>query len=82
MPRSAVDERRGRAMLIVSKTVASNGGAHIFDPLTFFCDDDFCYPKHGQTVMFSDPQHLTAGGSPLLEPDLDNDLRWLLRGTL
>ena len=28
--------------------------------------------------MFSDPQHLTAAGSPLLEPEIDRDLRWLL----
>ena len=78
MPRAAVDARRGRAMHVVASAVASNGGAHMFDPLYFFCDDDFCYPTHGQTVMFSDPQHLTARGSPLLEPELDDDLRWLL----
>jgi hypothetical protein len=30
--------------------------------------------------MFSDPQHLTAAGAPLLEPELVGDLRWLLRG--
>ena len=78
MPRAAVDARRGRAMHVVANTVASNGGAHMFDPLRFFCDDDLCYPTHGRTVMFSDPQHLTAAGSPLLEPDLVDDLRWLL----
>lgn len=80
MPRAAVDERRGRAMHVVSNTVASDGGAHMFDPLRFFCDEDFCYPTHGRTVMFSDPQHLTAAGSPLLEPEFDHDLRWLLDG--
>jgi peptidoglycan/LPS O-acetylase OafA/YrhL len=78
MTRAAVDQRRGRAMHVVSNTVASNGGAHMFDPLRFFCDETFCYPTHGQTVMFSDPQHLTAAGSPLLEPELDLALRWLL----
>lgn len=78
MTRAAVDERRGRAMHVVSNTVASNG-AHMFDPLRFLCDQDFCYPMHGQTVMFSDPQHLTAAGSPLLEPEIDGDLRWLLQ---
>lgn len=78
MTRAAVDQRRGRAMHVVSNTVASNEGAHMFDPLRFFCDATFCYPTHGQTVMFSDPQHLTAAGSPLLEPELDHDLRWLL----
>jgi peptidoglycan/LPS O-acetylase OafA/YrhL len=78
MPRAAVDARRGRAMTVVALTVASNGGAHMFDPLRFLCDEAFCYPTHGQTVMFSDPQHLTAAGSPLLEPEIDNDLRWLL----
>jgi peptidoglycan/LPS O-acetylase OafA/YrhL len=79
MPRAAVDERRERAMHVVSNIVASNGDAHMFDPLRFFCDEDFCYPTHGRTVMFSDPQHLTAAGSPLLEPELDGDLRWLLQ---
>ena len=78
MPRAAVEARRGPAMHVVVDTVASNGGAHIFDPLRFFCDDEFCYPTHGRTVMFSDPQHLTAAGSPLLEADLLDDLRWLL----
>lgn len=78
MTRAAVDQRRGRAMHVVSNTVASDGGAHMFDPLRFFCDETFCYPTHGQTVMFSDPQHLTARGAPLLEPELDQDLRWLL----
>jgi peptidoglycan/LPS O-acetylase OafA/YrhL len=77
MPRTAVDERRGRSMLVVMNTVALNG-AHMFDPLHFFCDDVYCYPTHGQTVMFSDPQHLTAAGSPLLEPEVAGDLRWLL----
>lgn len=81
MTRAAVDERRGRAMHVVSNTVASNG-AHMFDPLPFLCDQDFCYPMHGQTVMFSDPQHLTAAGSPLLEPEIDGDLRWLLQGEI
>jgi peptidoglycan/LPS O-acetylase OafA/YrhL len=81
MTRAAVDERRGPAMHVVSNTVASNG-AHMFDPLRFFCDEDFCYPTHGQTVMFSDPQHLTAAGSPLLEPELDGDLRWLLQSKI
>ena len=52
----------------------------MFDPLRFFCDDTFCYPTHGKTVMFSDPQHLTSAGSPLLEPALVGDLRWLLQG--
>jgi peptidoglycan/LPS O-acetylase OafA/YrhL len=79
MPRAAVDERRGMAMQVVSSTVSTNGGAHMFDPLHFFCDEQFCYPTHGETVMFSDPQHLTAAGSPLLEPELVGDLRWLLR---
>jgi hypothetical protein len=79
MPRAAVDARRGRAMHVVSETVASNGGAHMYDPLRFFCDEDYCYPTHGQTVMFSDPQHLTAAGAPLLEPELDRDLRWMLQ---
>lgn len=79
MPRTAVEARRGPAMHIVASTVASNGGrAHMFDPLRFFCDDQLCYPVHGHTVMFSDPQHLTATGSPLLEPELSGDLRWLL----
>jgi peptidoglycan/LPS O-acetylase OafA/YrhL len=78
MTRAAVDARRGRSMLVVTSTVASNG-AHMFDPLHFFCDDAYCYPIHGHTVMFSDPQHLTAAGSPLLEPELAGDLRWLLR---
>jgi len=80
MPRAAVDERRGMAMHVVSNTVSTDGVAHMFDPLQFFCDQDFCYPTHGKTVMFSDPQHLTAAGSPLLEPELVGDLRWLLRG--
>jgi peptidoglycan/LPS O-acetylase OafA/YrhL len=80
MPRAAVDERRGRAMQLVASTVAMNGGAHVFDPLRFFCDDVFCYPTRGRTVMFFDPQHLTAAGSPLLAPELAGDLRWLLHG--
>ena len=80
MPRAAVDERRERAMQVVASTVASDGGAHMFDPLRFFCDDDFCYPTHGRTVMFSDPQHLTTAGSQLLVPELAGDLRWLLQG--
>jgi hypothetical protein len=80
MSRADVDERRGRAMQIVASAVGSNGGAHMFDPLRFFCDDDFCYPTHGRTVMFSDPQHLTAAGSKLLVPELVGDLRWLLHG--
>jgi hypothetical protein len=79
MPRAAVDARRGRSMLVVTNTVAANH-AHMFDPLHFFCDDTFCYPTHGHTVMFSDPQHLTAAGSPLLEPELAGDLHWLLYG--
>jgi peptidoglycan/LPS O-acetylase OafA/YrhL len=79
MPRAAVDERRGRSMLVVASTVASNH-AHMFDPLHFFCDAAYCYPTRGHTVMFSDPQHLTAAGAPLLEPELVGDLRWLLRG--
>ena len=79
MTRAAVDARRARTMHVVSNTVVSNG-AHMFDPLHFFCDDTYCYPTHGQTVMFSDPQHLTATGSPLLEPALVEDLRWLLHG--
>ena len=79
MPRSAVDARRGPSMQVVTNTVASNH-AHMFDPLRFFCDQAYCYPTHGQTVMFSDPQHLTAAGSPLLEPELLDDLRWLLHG--
>ena len=79
MTRAAVDARRARTMHVVSNTVVSNG-AHMFDPLRFFCDDAFCYPTHGRTVMFSDPQHLTATGSPLLEPALVEDLRWLLHG--
>lgn len=79
MSRAAVDERRGRSMGVVANTVATNGGAHMYDPLAFFCDRNFCYPMHGRTVMFSDPQHLTAAGSPLLEPELAGDLRWLLR---
>jgi peptidoglycan/LPS O-acetylase OafA/YrhL len=78
MTRAAVDARRGRSMLVVSSTVASNG-AHMFDPLPFFCDAAFCYPTRGHTVMFSDPQHLTAAGSPLLEPQVVGDLRWLLQ---
>ena len=77
MPRAAVDARRGRSMLVVANTVVSNG-AHMFDPLHFFCDAAYCYPIHDHTVMFSDPQHLTAAGSPLLEPELAGDLRWLL----
>jgi peptidoglycan/LPS O-acetylase OafA/YrhL len=77
MSRAAVDERRGRSMLVVTNTVAMNG-AHMFDPLRFFCDDAYCYPTHGHTVMFSDPQHLTAAGSPLLAPEVAGDLRWLL----
>jgi hypothetical protein len=81
MTRAAVDERRGIAMHVVTHTVETNGGAHMFDPLHFFCDDNFCYPMHGETVMFSDPQHLTAAGSPLLEPEFVGDLRWLLRGS-
>lgn len=80
MPRAAVNERRERAMQVVASTVASNGGAHMFDPLRFFCDDHFCYPTHGRTVMFSDPQHLTTAGSKLLVPELAEDLRWLLQG--
>ena len=80
MPRAAVDARRGRSMDIVATTVVSNGGAHMFDPLRFFCDDTFCYPTHGRTVMFFDPQHLTAAGSPLLAPEFAGDLRWLLHG--
>lgn len=79
MPRAAVDERRGRSMSVVANTVATNGGAHMYDPLAFFCDRNYCYPMHGRTVMFSDPQHLTATGSPLLEPALVDDLRWLLQ---
>jgi hypothetical protein len=78
MPRAAVDARRGRSMDIVATTVVSNGGAHMFDPLRFFCDDAFCYPTHGRTVMFFDPQHLTTAGSQLLAPELTGDLRWLL----
>ncbi len=78
MPRVAVDARRGPAMHVVASTVIADGGAHMFDPLHFFCDEKFCYPTHGRTVMFSDPQHLTAAGSPLLEPELVGDLRWLL----
>jgi peptidoglycan/LPS O-acetylase OafA/YrhL len=78
MPRAAVDARRGRSMDIVATTVVSNGGAHMFDPLRFFCDDTFCYPTHGRTVMFFDPQHLTTAGSQLLAPELTEDLRWLL----
>jgi hypothetical protein len=78
MPRAAVDARRGRSMEIVATTVVSNGGAHMFDPLRFFCDDTFCYPTHGRTVMFFDPQHLTTAGSQLLAPELTGDLRWLL----
>jgi peptidoglycan/LPS O-acetylase OafA/YrhL len=81
MPRAAVEERRGMAMHVVSHTVMMNGGAHMFDPLHFFCDEQFCYPTHDGTVMFSDPQHLTAAGSPLLEPELVGDLRWLLRSS-
>ena len=77
MSRASVDARRGRSLLVVANTVASNG-AHMFDPLRFFCDQAYCYPTHGHTVMFSDPQHLTAAGSPLLEPALLDDLRWLL----
>jgi SGNH domain (fused to AT3 domains) len=50
----------------------------MFDPLRFFCDDTFCYPTHGRTVMFFDPQHLTTTGSQLLAPELTGDLRWLL----
>ena len=67
-------------MHVLASTVASNGDTHMFDPLRFFCDNDFCYPTHGRTVMFSDPQHLTAAGSKLLTPELVGDLRWVLHG--
>jgi peptidoglycan/LPS O-acetylase OafA/YrhL len=64
--RSIVEQRQARYRELASSVLKNYQHVSFFDPLTLFCDSDYCYPTMGGVLLYRDFIHVNADGALLM----------------
>ncbi len=74
LDRKIVDERQKEYRVLVEKIKKRVPSLLVYDASSLFCDDDKCYGKIGNTVIYGDDDHLNIEGAKILINDFQ---QWL-----
>jgi peptidoglycan/LPS O-acetylase OafA/YrhL len=66
VPKTKVIERQAAYRQIVSDVQRKHPALHVFDPLPFLCDEQWCYAIVDHSLMYRDNNHLSRTGSLFL----------------
>jgi peptidoglycan/LPS O-acetylase OafA/YrhL len=78
--RADVEQRRARAMRLLTDVVAKFPNARLADPLDAFCDRDKCRSFGPNALYYADRHHLSAAGAEVMYRHLIHDFRWVYGG--
>jgi len=65
LARSEYVERQ-RLAFITQDKMASSCGVKVIDPISYFCDDEFCYGDKNGIPMYRDDDHLSKFGADII----------------
>lgn len=73
--------RRSIVVPWIEEAVDGLDGALFFDPTSIFCDEDYCRPYTGNTLLFTDTNHISDTGMEKLLDGAAPAIAWAVRGT-
>jgi peptidoglycan/LPS O-acetylase OafA/YrhL len=76
IPRSVVENRRKRTMDVLREVSEGDARLRLIDPIDVFCDKAACRPVRGNTLLFSDSNHLSPAGVQLLYRHFEAEFLW------
>lgn len=60
---SAVHKRQAMLREIIKRLTAVHPKLRVYDPLSFFCDQEYCYFEKNDALIYRDSHHLSLNGS-------------------
>ena len=75
--RAEADAQRATALAWLKDAVAGRSDAMLADPISAFCDDQWCRPYEGDTVYYADYSHLGHAGELALYAATRPGFDWL-----
>jgi peptidoglycan/LPS O-acetylase OafA/YrhL len=68
--RSKVEQRLQVTRSLAREVLSNFPQVKVLDPMTRFCDENYCYAKHGKQFLYADRDHLNKNGATLLAQDI------------
>jgi peptidoglycan/LPS O-acetylase OafA/YrhL len=64
---------------VLQLVAAERSNVELWNPTSQFCDDSWCYPMRGGSLLYWDDNHVSRTGAERAEPELASHLNWLVK---